>query len=54
MTSSTASVFSRDIAWALEIARRIHTGICHVNGLTVYDEPQMPFGGPNASGYGRL
>ena len=38
----------------LEIARRIESGICHVNGPTVHDEAQMPFGGVKASGYGRF
>ena len=36
------------------VARQIRSGICHVNGPTVHDEPQMPFGGVGASGYGRF
>ena len=28
--------------------------MCHVNGATVHDEPQMPFGGVKASGWGRF
>jgi vanillin dehydrogenase len=39
---------------ALELAQRIESGICHVNDTTVRDEPQMPFGGVEASGLGRL
>jgi len=50
----SASVFTRDIAKGLKIARRIQSGICHVNGPTVHDEAQMPFGGVKASGYGRF
>jgi len=50
----SAAVFTRDIALGLTIARRIQSGICHVNGPTVHDEPQMPFGGVGASGYGRF
>jgi acyl-CoA reductase-like NAD-dependent aldehyde dehydrogenase len=50
----SASVFTRDTAKGLEIARRIQSGICHVNGPTVHDEAQMPFGGVKASGYGRF
>jgi acyl-CoA reductase-like NAD-dependent aldehyde dehydrogenase len=50
----SASVFSRDIAKALDVARRIESGICHINGPTVHDEAQMPFGGVKASGYGRF
>ena len=36
------------------MARRIESGICHVNGPTVHDEAQMPFGGVKGSGYGRF
>jgi acyl-CoA reductase-like NAD-dependent aldehyde dehydrogenase len=50
----SAAVFTRDIARGLGIARRIRSGICHVNGPTVHDEAQMPFGGVGASGYGRF
>ncbi|HUH63290.1 MAG TPA: aldehyde dehydrogenase [Terracidiphilus sp.] len=50
----SASVFSRDTARALEIAGRIDSGICHVNGPTVHDEANMPFGGVKDSGYGRF
>jgi acyl-CoA reductase-like NAD-dependent aldehyde dehydrogenase len=50
----TASVFTRDIAKGLGIARRIQSGMCHVNGPTVHDEAQMPFGGTKSSGYGRF
>ena len=39
---------------ALAVARRIECGICHINGATVYDEAQLPFGGTKASGYGRF
>jgi benzaldehyde dehydrogenase (NAD) len=50
----SAAVFTRDTARGLRVARRIHSGICHINGPTVHDEPQMPFGGVGASGYGRF
>ncbi|MCW2411663.1 MULTISPECIES: aldehyde dehydrogenase [unclassified Sphingobium] len=50
----SASVFTKDIAKGLGIARRIQSGICHVNGPTVHDEAQMPFGGVKGSGYGRF
>jgi acyl-CoA reductase-like NAD-dependent aldehyde dehydrogenase len=49
-----AAVFTRDTARGLKVARRIRSGICHINGPTVQDEPQMPFGGVGASGYGRF
>ncbi|OAE36226.1 aldehyde dehydrogenase [Agrobacterium tumefaciens] len=50
----SAAVFGRDQARALSVAARIESGICHVNGPTVHDEAQMPFGGVKGSGYGRF
>ncbi len=50
----SAAVFTRDIARGMAMAKRIESGICHVNGPTVHDEAQMPFGGVKASGYGRF
>lgn len=50
----SSAVFGKDIARAMTVAKRIEAGICHINGPTVHDEPQMPFGGVKASGYGRF
>lgn len=50
----SAAVFSRDVARALTVARRIESGLCHVNGPTVHDEAQMPFGGMKSSGFGHF
>jgi acyl-CoA reductase-like NAD-dependent aldehyde dehydrogenase len=50
----SAAVFGRDIMRAMAVARRIRSGICHINGPTIADEAQMPFGGVGASGYGRF
>jgi benzaldehyde dehydrogenase (NAD) len=50
----SSAVFGRNIARALDVAKRIEAGICHINAPTVHDEPQMPFGGTKASGYGRF
>ncbi|PJE26196.1 Vanillin dehydrogenase [Pseudooceanicola marinus] len=50
----SAAVFSRDTLAALAVAKRIESGICHINGPTVHDEAQMPFGGVKGSGYGRF
>jgi len=49
-----AAVFGKDVNRALGVARRIESGICHVNGPTVHDEAQMPFGGVKDSGFGRF
>ncbi|HTX24367.1 MAG TPA: aldehyde dehydrogenase [Steroidobacteraceae bacterium] len=50
----SAAVFTRDLVKGIEIAKRIDSGICHVNSPTVQDEAQMPFGGVKNSGYGRF
>lgn len=50
----SAAVFSQNINRALTVSRRIESGICHINGPTVQDEAQIPFGGVKSSGYGRF
>jgi benzaldehyde dehydrogenase (NAD) len=50
----SSAVFGRDIARAFNVARKIDSGICHVNAPTVHDEAQMPFGGVKGSGMGRF
>ena len=50
----SAAIFTRDVARGLTVAAKIQSGICHINGPTVHDEAQMPFGGVKASGYGRF
>ncbi|MBV1812570.1 aldehyde dehydrogenase [Pseudomonas viridiflava] len=48
----SSAIFSRDTTRALALAQRVESGICHINGPTVHDEAQMPFGGVKSSGYG--
>jgi len=50
----SAGVFGRDFNRAMAVAAKIQSGICHINGPTVHDEAQMPFGGVKSSGYGRF
>src|SRR5688572_1328353 len=50
----SSAVFGGDIARAFNVARKIDSGICHVNAPTVDDEAQMPFGGVKGSGMGRF
>lgn len=50
----SASVFGRDVTRALNVAMRIDAGHCHVNGSTVQNECQAPYGGTKDSGYGRF
>ena len=49
----SAAVWTQDVERGLEIARRLDTGMAHVNGPTVTAEPHIPFGGMKASGMGR-
>ena len=49
----SAGIFTRDEGRALAMARRLETGMCHVNCSSVNDEPHVPFGGSKASGLGR-
>src|ERR1700736_6453400 len=50
----SSAVFTRDSARGMRVAARIESGICHINGPTVHDEAQMPFGGVKESGFGRF
>jgi acyl-CoA reductase-like NAD-dependent aldehyde dehydrogenase len=49
-----AGCVGKDTSRAWQVAGRIESGICHINGPTVHDEAQMPFGGVKSSGYGRF
>jgi acyl-CoA reductase-like NAD-dependent aldehyde dehydrogenase len=49
-----SAVFGQNTARCAAIADRLETGICQINGPTVFDDPTMPFGGMKASGYGRF
>jgi benzaldehyde dehydrogenase (NAD) len=45
-------ILTRDVMKGLALARRIPTGIVHINDQTVNDEANVPFGGVAASGTG--
>lgn len=47
-----SSIWSRDVARAEELGRRIHAGCTFINGM-VKSDPRLPFGGVKASGFGR-
>lgn len=49
-----SAVFSQNEDHAMQVADRLETGICQINGPSVFDDPTMPFGGMKASGYGRF
>jgi acyl-CoA reductase-like NAD-dependent aldehyde dehydrogenase len=50
----TAGVISENLRDGLAVARRLRTGIVHVNDQPVNDEPMAPFGGIQNSGYGKF
>lgn len=50
----SAAVFGRDVTRALGVAMRIESGSVHVNGSTVQNEAQAPYGGTKNSGYGKF
>jgi benzaldehyde dehydrogenase (NAD) len=45
-------ILTRDVMRGLDLARKIPTGIVHINEQTVDDEPNVPFGGIFDSGTG--
>ncbi|MEM9438903.1 MAG: aldehyde dehydrogenase family protein [Pseudomonadota bacterium] len=50
----SSAIFGGDIERCMDVAARLETGICQINGPTVYDDAPMPFGGMKSSGYGRF
>lgn len=50
----SSGVFGRDVNRALAVAMELEYGCVHVNGATVQNEAQAPYGGTKASGYGRF
>jgi acyl-CoA reductase-like NAD-dependent aldehyde dehydrogenase len=48
-----ASVFTTNVDAAISFADQLHAGMVHVNGMTIQQEPQAPFGGVGDSGFGR-
>jgi vanillin dehydrogenase len=49
----SAGIITADEERGLSVARRLETGMAHVNDTSVYDEPNAPFGGVKSSGLGR-
>jgi salicylaldehyde dehydrogenase len=50
----SSAVFGTDVQRTLSVAMRIESGACHINGPTVQNEAQSPYGGTKQSGYGKF
>ena len=50
----SGAVHTRNLDRGLELAKRVQTGMIHVNDCTIHDEPIVAFGGEKQSGLGRL
>src|SRR4030095_11783176 len=48
----SAGIITRNEERGLAIARRLNTGMAHINDSSVNDEPHVPFGGVRSSGLG--
>lgn len=50
----SGAIHTKNVEAGVEMAKKIHTGMIHVNDITINDEPIVAFGGENHSGIGRL
>lgn len=49
----SAAIFTQNISDAMRFVMEVESGMVHVNGPTLQDEPHVPFGGAKESGFGR-
>ena len=49
----SAAIFTQDINDAMRYVDEVESGMVHVNGASLHDEPNVPFGGVKDSGFGR-
>ncbi|KUJ10923.1 aldehyde dehydrogenase [Mollisia scopiformis] len=50
----SSSIYTKDLARGLKIAKKIESGAVHINSMSVHDEPALPHGGVKSSGWGRF
>ncbi|SCL36158.1 aldehyde dehydrogenase (NAD+) [Micromonospora rhizosphaerae] len=50
----SGAVHTRNLDYGVELAKRIQTGMIHINDTSIHDEPIVAFGGEKQSGLGRL
>ncbi len=49
----SAAIYTKNIDDAMRYALEVESGMVHVNGSSLHDEPHVPFGGSKDSGFGR-
>src|SRR5215472_1271067 len=50
----SGAIHTKDVEYGAELAKKIDSGMIHINAGTIDDEPLVAFGGEKASGFGRL
>ena len=50
----SSALFTKDLAKAFRMARKIESGAVHINAMSVHDEAALPHGGIKMSGFGRF
>lgn len=50
----SGAVHTGDVERGMRIARKVETGMIHINDASIHDEPIIAFGGSKQSGFGRL
>ncbi|GAK40835.1 aldehyde dehydrogenase family protein [Paenibacillus urinalis] len=50
----SGAVHTSNLERGVELAKKVHTGMIHVNDITINDEPIIAFGGEKQSGLGRM
>lgn len=50
----SGAIHTSNLERGVELAKKVHTGMIHVNDVTINDEPIVAFGGEKQSGLGRL
>jgi len=50
----SGAIHTANLERGVEMAKKVHTGMIHVNDVTINDEPNVAFGGEKQSGIGRL
>jgi len=50
----SGAIHTKDVEYGAELAKKIDSGMIHINAGTIDDEPLVAFGGEKGSGVGRL